>query len=73
MQSQSAIKCFFKDIKSFLIFDFVCNSGPRAVLRFNTELQGANDPQLDNVIKLVKNVKENGNHVTALLSYLDFI
>ena len=36
-------------------------------------MQRANDPQLDNAMKLVKSVKENGNHITALLSYSDII
>ena len=48
-------------------------SGSRAVLRFNTELQRANDPQLNEAMKLIQQVKVDGNHITAMLSYSDLI
>lgn len=47
--------------------------GSRAVLRFNTELQRANDAQLNEAVKLIKEVKNNGNHITAMLSYSDLL
>jgi len=56
----------FADTSSFY-------SGSRAVLRFNTELQRANDPQLNEAMKLIKSVKTHGNHITAMLSYADLI
>mgnify|MGYP000389159692 CR=1 FL=1 len=43
------------------------------MLRFNTELQRAKNPQLSAAIKLVEDVKENGNHITAMLSFSDLL
>lgn len=42
-------------------------------MRFNTELQRANDAQLNEAVKLIKEVKNNGNHITAMLSYSDLL
>jgi catalase (peroxidase I) len=53
----------------FIIF----YSGAKAVIRFNTELQRAKNPQLNHAMKLVKEVKEEGNHITEMLSYSDLI
>ena len=64
--STSTEKC-----KHFLYLIFF--SGPRGVLRFKTELQRAKDPQLATAMKLVQDVKENGNHITAMLSISDLI
>ena len=52
---------------------YLFNRGSRAVLRFNTELQRANDSQLNEVVKLIKEVKKNGNHITEMLSYSDLL
>ena len=49
------------------------SSGSRGVLRFNTELQRAKNPQLSAAIKLIEDVKENGNHITAMLSFSDLL
>lgn len=48
-------------------------SGPQGALRFNSELQRANNSQISTALKIVKGVKENGNHITALLSISDLI
>lgn len=56
-----------------LIFFSTFYSGSRAVLRFNTELQRANDPQLNEAMKLIAQVKKHGNHITAMLSHADLI
>ena len=43
------------------------------MLRFKTELQRAHNSQLNAAIKIVKDIKKNGNHITAMLSYSDLI
>lgn len=65
---KNAMECI-----SYLSIYLFMHSGSRAVLRFNTELQRANDPQLNLAIKLLKEVQTNGNHITSLLSMSDII
>lgn len=48
-------------------------SGSKGVLRFKTELQRAKNPQLTAAMKIIEDVKENGNHITELLSISDLI
>ena len=47
--------------------------GSRGVLRFNTELQRAQNAQYNTAMKIVKDIKEEGNHITAMLSISDLI
>ena len=42
-------------------------------MRFNTELHRAHNPQLNSAINIIRDIKENGNHITAMLSYSDLI
>jgi L-ascorbate peroxidase len=42
-------------------------------LRFNTELNRAHNPQLNSAINIIRDIKEHGNHITAMLSYSDLI
>ena len=60
-------RCKFIYLKSEIV------SGSKGVLRFKTELQRAKDPQLNHAIKLIADVKDNGNHITAMLSMSDLI
>jgi hypothetical protein len=60
-------RCKFIYLKSEIV------SGSKGVLRFKTELQRAKDPQLNQAIKLIADVKDNGNHITAMLSMSDLI
>lgn len=42
-------------------------------MRFNSELERASNPQLNKALKMIKDIKENGNHITAMLSYSDLL
>jgi len=49
-------------------------AGPRGILRFDSEVARAGNPQITRAIKLVDTeVKKMGNHITENLSYNDLI
>lgn len=48
-------------------------SGSKGVLRFNTELQRAQNPQLNIAVKMCEDIKKKGNHITAILSVSDLL
>ncbi len=43
------------------------------MIRFDTELQRARNNQYNIAVQIIKDVKENGNHITEMLSYSDLI
>jgi len=47
--------------------------GSKGVLRFNTELQRAQNPQLNIAVKMCEDIKKKGNHITAILSVSDLL
>jgi len=65
--------CKFYHSNHYHFLIFVWFSGSQGVLRFNTELQRAQNPQLNLAMKEILDVKKNGNHITAILSISDLI
>lgn len=48
-------------------------SGPRGTLRFKHELARFENRGLDFAMDQIEDIKQEGNHITALLSYSDLI
>lgn len=49
------------------------NRGPRGLLRFSNELSRPEHKGLQFAIDQINEIKVDGNHITALLSYSDLI
>ena len=48
-------------------------SGPRGILRFESELSKPENKGIQFAMDQIEEIKEDGNHITALLSYSDLI
>jgi hypothetical protein len=51
----------------------IINSGPRGSLRFKSELSRKENKGLDWALDQIEDIKNEGNHITAILSYSDLI
>lgn len=62
------------ELSNFISKDiFLIYSGSRGVLRFKQELAKPENKGLDFAIDQIEDIKNEGNHITALLSYPDLI
>jgi catalase (peroxidase I) len=47
--------------------------GPRGLIRFPTEIERPENSGLQFAVEQIEELKEDGNHITAILSYSDLI